>query len=470
MHHMTSMTNQSFGQSIIALRKKQKLTQENLAKRIGVHRSFISGIEKGERNITLATIVKLAKAFEVEPVELFTSSMIELSTQVAETVVPQPVTFLKIGGTWDMIATPQGFKGSGKLDDTAVEELEKSVDHNEFELMKILEKKWSEVQPIQEGLGAHLFWAKGIQKIISGPFFPLFSGDSSHLRAAYMAPLLAYILKTFQDAPTRPIIAGFGTDTTDIFLGLLDPLLFGSGYAPFLLTGANRSYREAHSDAPQNFSDAAQAARMHLPAGAYYIFNNFIYRGSDMVKIDPHEDPQSLEGMVTFFSPHRTQKNLKNDTLKSMAKAQIESSSWSASQINTALQQIVTLDLGHANPIELEVKKLEDPSFKAVIIAAHALGNASLPIRRAVLKAVRENKLVMVVSRCLIGETSDRYSASLTSVNTRELVDEKVLLINGKKLGVFAARGILLRALLEEKNQAQTQEFVDKYSVALGFT
>lgn len=52
------------------LRKSAGLSQEALADRAGLHRTYISSIERGERNITLASIFALAKALGVDPRDL----------------------------------------------------------------------------------------------------------------------------------------------------------------------------------------------------------------------------------------------------------------------------------------------------------------------------------------------------------------------------------------------------------------
>ena len=47
------------------------MTQEDLAFEIGVDRSYMGFIERGERNLTLETIAKIAKALSVSLSELF---------------------------------------------------------------------------------------------------------------------------------------------------------------------------------------------------------------------------------------------------------------------------------------------------------------------------------------------------------------------------------------------------------------
>ncbi len=60
----------SFGEKIRKLRLSCKLSQEALADKAEIHRTYIGGIERGERNPTLTTISRLAFALSVEPWEL----------------------------------------------------------------------------------------------------------------------------------------------------------------------------------------------------------------------------------------------------------------------------------------------------------------------------------------------------------------------------------------------------------------
>ncbi len=59
-----------FGNRLKALRLSQNISQEELAFRSGLHRTYISSVERGERNISLANISKLAQALYIEPHEL----------------------------------------------------------------------------------------------------------------------------------------------------------------------------------------------------------------------------------------------------------------------------------------------------------------------------------------------------------------------------------------------------------------
>jgi transcriptional regulator with XRE-family HTH domain len=52
-----------FGQRVRKLRKAAKWTQEELAERSGLHHTYIGSIERGERNLALLNIRKVANAF-----------------------------------------------------------------------------------------------------------------------------------------------------------------------------------------------------------------------------------------------------------------------------------------------------------------------------------------------------------------------------------------------------------------------
>ena len=59
-----------FGRSIRQLRLQRGFTQEELADRAHLHRNYVGGVERGERNISLINIVELARALSVRPKEL----------------------------------------------------------------------------------------------------------------------------------------------------------------------------------------------------------------------------------------------------------------------------------------------------------------------------------------------------------------------------------------------------------------
>jgi len=60
-----------FGQKVREERSKLSLSQEELASRAGVHRTYIGMIERAEKNITLENIEKIAKALNIKISEFF---------------------------------------------------------------------------------------------------------------------------------------------------------------------------------------------------------------------------------------------------------------------------------------------------------------------------------------------------------------------------------------------------------------
>ena len=59
-----------FGQKVREERARLGLSQEELAGRAGVHRTYIGMIERAEKNITLENIEKIAKALKIDISEL----------------------------------------------------------------------------------------------------------------------------------------------------------------------------------------------------------------------------------------------------------------------------------------------------------------------------------------------------------------------------------------------------------------
>lgn len=61
----------AFGRRVRTLRKERSWTQAALADFAGLHGNYVSQLERGERNVGLANVLKLADALEVSPAALF---------------------------------------------------------------------------------------------------------------------------------------------------------------------------------------------------------------------------------------------------------------------------------------------------------------------------------------------------------------------------------------------------------------
>ena len=60
-----------FGKTVRRFREGRGLSQEQLADLSNLHRTYIGGIERGERNVGLLNVVRIAKALNVLPSVLF---------------------------------------------------------------------------------------------------------------------------------------------------------------------------------------------------------------------------------------------------------------------------------------------------------------------------------------------------------------------------------------------------------------
>jgi Predicted transcriptional regulators len=60
-----------FGQVVKKHRIKQGLSQEKLAEKTGLHRTYISEVERGERNVSLENIQKIAVSLDVNLSKIF---------------------------------------------------------------------------------------------------------------------------------------------------------------------------------------------------------------------------------------------------------------------------------------------------------------------------------------------------------------------------------------------------------------
>ena len=67
---MAIKTLTRFGDKVRKERLAQGYSQEDLAERAGVHRTYVGMIERGEKNITLLNITKIAEALRIRPRDL----------------------------------------------------------------------------------------------------------------------------------------------------------------------------------------------------------------------------------------------------------------------------------------------------------------------------------------------------------------------------------------------------------------
>lgn len=63
-------SKRDFGEKLRAIRQVKGLSQEGLALACDLDRSYIGGVERGERNISLVNICKIARALSIQAKEL----------------------------------------------------------------------------------------------------------------------------------------------------------------------------------------------------------------------------------------------------------------------------------------------------------------------------------------------------------------------------------------------------------------
>lgn len=65
------MITEQVGNRIRFLRNQMGLSQEKLALKAGIDRTYLAGIESGKRNATLSSIEKIVNALEISPKDFF---------------------------------------------------------------------------------------------------------------------------------------------------------------------------------------------------------------------------------------------------------------------------------------------------------------------------------------------------------------------------------------------------------------
>lgn len=66
-----TIIREKFGKRLQQVRKEKGFTQETLADAIGIHRTYIGIIERGEQSVSLDNVYRIAKVMKIKLSELF---------------------------------------------------------------------------------------------------------------------------------------------------------------------------------------------------------------------------------------------------------------------------------------------------------------------------------------------------------------------------------------------------------------
>lgn len=72
---MVGILQQRLGRNLRRLRMQRQLSQEAFAELLDVHRTYIGGLERGERNPSLRVVERLAEELDVEPLDLLQNDL-----------------------------------------------------------------------------------------------------------------------------------------------------------------------------------------------------------------------------------------------------------------------------------------------------------------------------------------------------------------------------------------------------------
>ncbi len=67
---MEGELQKAVGRNLLAYRSERGLSQEAFADVLGVHRTYMGGVERGERNLTLKSVERIAERLGVDPLSL----------------------------------------------------------------------------------------------------------------------------------------------------------------------------------------------------------------------------------------------------------------------------------------------------------------------------------------------------------------------------------------------------------------
>lgn len=67
---MEGELQRAVGRNLRSYRQTRGLSQEAFAEVLGVHRTYMGGVERGERNLTLRSVERIAASLDIDPLEL----------------------------------------------------------------------------------------------------------------------------------------------------------------------------------------------------------------------------------------------------------------------------------------------------------------------------------------------------------------------------------------------------------------
>jgi transcriptional regulator with XRE-family HTH domain len=67
---MDGQLQRRLGENLRRLRLERGISQEDFAEELDVHRTYVGGVERGERNLTLRSVERIAERLRVDPLEL----------------------------------------------------------------------------------------------------------------------------------------------------------------------------------------------------------------------------------------------------------------------------------------------------------------------------------------------------------------------------------------------------------------
>ncbi len=94
INEMSTSILKFLGSRIRDMRKSQRLSQEQLAKVSGLHHTYIGAVERGERNISIKSLLKITNALKIPIGEVFESVDLDRSN-MENRVISQVLTLIR---------------------------------------------------------------------------------------------------------------------------------------------------------------------------------------------------------------------------------------------------------------------------------------------------------------------------------------------------------------------------------------